>query len=312
MREEKGKGLHPRNPHNARYDFEALIASKPALQPFVSENLYGDLSIDFSNPEAVLMLNSALLAHFYGVSVWDIPKNYLCPPIPGRADYLHYMADLLATSHGGKIPKDVKVLDIGVGANCIYPIIGSSVYGWAVVGSDIDEVSVGSAKNIVKGNASLTEKIEIRRQLNAEHIFNGIIGKTERFAFTLCNPPFHRSAEDAMQGSVRKNRNLTKQKSKNRSLNFGGQANELWCPGGEVAFVKKMIKESVIHQKKVLWFSTLVSKKESLAPIYKQLKSVGPKEIKTIEMRQGHKVTRIVVWSFKDKKSRESWFRTTA
>ena len=308
MVDEKEKGFHPRNPHNARYDFEALIASQPSLQAFVSENLYGDLSIDFSNAEAVLTLNSALLAHFYGVTEWKIPKNYLCPPIPGRADYLHYMADLLAESNSKKIPKVARVLDIGVGANCIYPIIGSSVYGWDFVGSDVDDGAVKSAKQIVLNNASLKGKIEIKKQLNSEHIFKGIIEKKDRFAFTLCNPPFHRSAEEATQGSVRKNRNLTKNKTKSTSLNFGGQANELWCPGGEVAFVKKMIHESVIHQKKVLWFSTLVSKKESLSAIYKVLKSVAPQEVQTIEMQQGQKVTRIVLWSFKTKKERENWF----
>lgn len=311
MPKERAKGLHPRNVHNARYDFPRLIASEPALAPYVRENDYGDLSVDFSDPAAVLMLNRALLSHFYGVTAWSIPKGYLCPPIPGRADYLHYMADLLAESNAGKVPSEARVLDIGVGANCIYPIVGSHVYGWDFVGSDIDAVSVKSARQTVRDNASLREKIEIRMQSDPEHIFNGVIGKKERFAFTLCNPPFHRSAEEAMQGSVRKNRNLGKQRSKARRLNFGGQANELWCPGGEVAFVKKMVQESLIHQKKVLWFSTLVSRKESLPAIYKALKSAAPQEVRTLEMHQGHKMTRIVVWSFKGKKERDAWFKST-
>lgn len=309
MPKKTDKGLHLRNLHNDRYDFPTLIKSEPKLAPFVSENLYGDLSIDFANAEAVLVLNKALLSHFYGVTKWEIPKNYLCPPIPGRADYIHYLADLVAESNGGNIPTGDKVvgLDVGVGANCIYPIVGSSVYGWKFVGSDIDKVSITSARSLVENNDVLKGKIEIREQSNPDNIFTGVIGKNDRFDFTLCNPPFHRSAEEASAGSQRKNRNLMKQKSKNSALNFGGQANELWCPGGEVAFIKKMIRQSVVHSKKVFWFSTLVSKKENLSTIYKALKLLTPVEIRTIEMKQGQKVTRIVAWTFLSKEMQSQW-----
>ena len=312
MPKKTDKGLHPRNLHNDRYDFPVLIKSEPRLAPYVSENIYGDLSIDFANAEAVLMLNRALLSHFYGVKKWEIPKNYLCPPIPGRADYIHYLADLLAKFNGGKVPTGEKVvgLDVGVGANCIYPIVGSSVYGWKFVGSDIDEVSIKSATSLVNNNDVLKGKIEIREQTNPDNIFTGIIGKKDRFDFTLCNPPFHRSAEEASAGTQRKNRNLTKEKRKNSALNFGGQANELWCPGGEVAFIKKMIRQSVVYGKKVFWFSTLVSKKENLPAIYKALKLLNPVEVKTIEMKQGQKMTRIVAWTFLTKKMQVEWYKS--
>ncbi len=311
MPKKTDKGLHPRNLHNDRYDFPALIKSEPRLAPFVSENKYGDLSIDFANPEAVVVLNKALLSHFYNVKKWEIPKNYLCPPIPGRADYIHYIADLLASSNGDKVPRGESIvgLDVGVGANCIYPIVGSSVYGWQFVGSDIDKVSIKSATSLVENNDSLKGKIEIREQTNPDNIFTGIIGKNDRFDFTLCNPPFHRSAEEASAGTQRKNRNLTKNKSKDSALNFGGQANELWCPGGEVAFIKKMIRQSVVHGKKVFWFSTLVSKKENLSTIYKVLKLLNPVEVHTIEMKQGQKVTRIVAWTFLTKKMQMQWYK---
>ncbi len=309
MPEKTDKGLHPRNLHNNRYYFPALIKSEPKLAPFVSENLYGDLSIDFANAEAVLMLNKALLSHFYSVTKWEIPKHYLCPPIPGRADYIHYLADLLAESNGGNVPTGDKVvgLDVGVGANCIYPIVGSTVYGWDFVGSDIDKVSIKSATALVENNEVLKGKIEIREQSNPDNIFTGIISKKDRFDFTLCNPPFHRSAEEASAGTQRKNRNLKKESSKKSALNFGGQANELWCPGGEVAFIKKMIRQSVVHSKKVFWFSTLVSKKENLSAIYKALKLLNPVDVKTIEMKQGQKVTRIVAWTFLTKEMQSQW-----
>ena len=161
-------GLHPRNKHQGRYDFKELISSCPELAPFVRLNNYNDESIDFSNAKAVMMLNKALLKHFYKIDYWNIPEGYLCPPIPGRADYIHHIADLLASSNNGKIPtgSQIKCLDIGVGANCIYPIIGNKEYGWSFVGSDIDPVSIQSANEIIENNASLKGNVTLRLQLN--------------------------------------------------------------------------------------------------------------------------------------------------
>lgn len=81
--------LHPRNLHRLRYDFELLTEKLPELQQHVSINEHQIETIDFSNPEAVKTLNKALLVTYYDIKNWDIPKNYLCPPIPGRADYIH-------------------------------------------------------------------------------------------------------------------------------------------------------------------------------------------------------------------------------
>ena len=297
------KTLHPRNSHNNRYDFKELIKTKPELKEFVKPNKYGDLSIDFANPEAVISLNKALLAHFYGIKNYTIPNGYLCPPIPGRADYIHHIADLLATSNNGIIPKgkSVKGLDVGIGANGIYAIIGSSVYNWDFVGSDIENESITSVENIVNSNESLKEKIKCRLQTNPENIFSGIIAKDEFFDFTLCNPPFHKSLKDAIDGNKRKVQNLTKEKTAISALNFGGKNNELWCKGGEIVFIKNMIKESLEFRNNVFFFITLVSKKENLPLIYKALESIKPTQIKTINMSQGQKITRIVAWSFSNK-----------
>ena len=294
------KTLHPRNFHNNRYDFNTLIKSQNSLKEFVKPNKFGDLSIDFANPQAVISLNKALLAHFYWIKNYTIPNGYLCPPIPGRADYIHHIADLLATSNNGIIPKgkNIKGLDVGIGANGIYAIIGASVYDWDFVGSDIETEAIKSVENIVNSNESLNGKIKCKLQTNPENIFSGIITKDDFFDFTLCNPPFHKSLKDAMDGNKRKVQNLTKEKTAINALNFGGKNNELWCKGGEVAFIKKMIKESFEFRKNVLWFTTLVSKKENLPLIYKALEAIKPAQIKTINMSQGQKITRVVAWSF--------------
>ena len=294
------KTLHPRNLHNNRYDFEALIKTNPDLQEFVKPNKYGDLSIDFANSQAVITLNKALLSHFYGIKNYTIPEGYLCPPIPGRADYIHHIADLLAISNNGVIPKGntIKGLDVGIGANGIYAIIGASVYDWDFVGSDIEIESIKSVENIVNSNESLKGKIECKLQSNPQNIFTGIINKDDFYNFTLCNPPFHKSLKDAMDGNKRKIQNLTKQKITKNTLNFGGKNNELWCKGGEIAFITNMIKESLEFKNNVFWFTTLVSKKENLPLIYKKLEDIKVSEMKTIDMSQGQKITRVIAWSF--------------
>lgn len=301
--------LHPRNRHRSRYDFPELVKSLPELYPFVAINSHGGESIDFSDPLAVKMLNKALLKHFYEIAIWDIPANYLCPPIPGRADYIHYLADLLALSNNGIVPegKYVKGLDIGVGANCIYPIIGHQEYGWEFVGSDVDPGAIKSAKAIISANPQLVKVVSCRQQNNKQHIFKGLVKTGELFDFTLCNPPFHASAAEAQSGSQRKLQNLGKNKGKETILNFGGQSSELWYEGGEVSFIRKMIEESADIADQCLWFSSLVSKSANLPFIYNALKSADVAEVKTIEMAQGQKISRFVAWTFMDQAEQQSW-----
>lgn len=297
--EEKTK-LHPENPHRFRYDFPALIKSCNELEKFVRRNEYGNESVDFADADAVKTLNKAILKHFYHIDYWDIPAGYLCPPIPGRADYIHYIADLLSVEGVSPKGKHVRGLDIGVGANCVYPIIGSQSYGWSFVGADADRKALQHAEKIVAENSQLSSLIECRFQSSSSQIFNGIIKPDEQFDFTMCNPPFHASIAEANAGSLRKWNNLRKGNTKgNPSLNFGGQQAELAYPGGEQAFILKMISESAGYDEQCGWFTSLVSKKETLPAVYKKLKTLDVSEVKTINMSQGQKVSRMLAWTFR-------------
>jgi 23S rRNA (adenine1618-N6)-methyltransferase len=293
-------GLHPANKHRERYDFRALVQSCTELALFVKMNSYGDESIDFFDPEAVKILNKALLKHFYGINFWDIPAGYLCPPIPGRANYLHHLADLLASGNMGTVPSGngIRCLDIGTGANCIYPVLGNRLFGWSFVGTEIDPKARENAEEIISKNPCLIGEIEIRLQKKGNDIFKNVILKDEYFDLTLCNPPFHSSQEEADSGSRQKNSNLQGKKTNKPILNFGGTGNELWCEGGELLFVERMIAESKQFSAQCGWFSALISKSIHLPGIYHALKLVEATEIKTIEMSQGHKISRIVAWKF--------------
>ena len=306
MRKTLQAPLHPRNRHQGRYDFARLTAACPELAGCLTRNPEGDATIDFGDAVAVRALNRALLKVQYGVVHWDIPDGYLCPPVPGRADYIHGLADLLAGCNGGVIPRgpDVRVLDVGVGANCIYPLLGHAEYGWRFVGSDVDATALHAANATVVSNPGLDDAIELRHQSSRGRIFAGVVHDADRFDLTLCNPPFHASADDAARGSRRKSQNLNIQ---NAPLNFGGQASELWCTGGEASFVRRMIRESVAIGTQVLWFSSLVSKSEHLADIRRQLQKAGACGMREAPMAQGNKQSRFVAWTFLDDAQRSTW-----
>ncbi|MFT4645654.1 MAG: 23S rRNA (adenine1618-N6)-methyltransferase [Planctomycetota bacterium] len=315
-REKKKVTIHKRNKHVGNYNFAELIEILPKLGKFVKLNKYKNESIDFFDPIAVKMLNKALLKKHYGIENWNIPPDFLCPPIPGRADYIHHAADLLASRntkeiHTGEklIPhgEKINVLDIGVGSNCIYPIIGTTEYGWSFVGSDSNTKSLKSAMQIVSENKQLKNVIKLRPQANPKHIFKGVIKEGELFDLTVCNPPFHSSKEEASEGTMRKLNNLKNSTDNKLVLNFGGQNSELWCEGGEARFVKNMIIQSKAFGGQVCWFSTLVSKESRLKTVYQMLKKADVFEMKTIKMAQGNKQSRIVAWTFLDKDQQKVW-----
>lgn len=301
--------LHPRNRNIKPYDIDKLCESTPELKAFIIENKYGKKSLDFASPKAVRLLNTAILSHYYNIDYWLFPQENLCPPIPGRADYIHYVADLLAISNNSQIPNGpkIKVYDIGTGASCIYPIIGVSEYGWKFIASDIDEKSLSFAKKIIELNPSLKSKVELRLQLQEHSKFYGVLDKGEKIDLSICNPPFHSSIENAKKGSLRKQKNLQGNSDKNTSLNFSGLPAELITDGGEYRFIQNMIRESKKFSKNCLWFSSLVSKKANLNSFDKSLKKMEVKQVKTIPMGTGNKSSRILAWSYFSEKEAELW-----
>lgn len=293
--------LHPRNQHADGYDFVRLVAQTPELAAFTISNPRGQTTIDFQDVEAVRMLNRALLKTHYNIDFWDIPSGYLCPPIPGRVDYIHYLADLLATDNNQEIPRGrlIKALDIGTGASLVYPLTGQREYGWDFTGVDVDAAALKSATQICDLNAL---KITLRRQTEPKNIFRGVIEANDAFHVTMCNPPFHSSIEQANKGAQRKWTNLGKGRS--TKLNFGGQNAELWCPGGEIKFVARMVEQSNEFAEQCLWFTSLVSKKDNLQPLYRILEKAKVADFKVVEMAQGQKTSRFIAWTYVKKNQR--------
>jgi len=292
--------LHPENVHQNGYHFSELIEAYPTLKEFVFVNKYNTETINFADPKAVKALNTALLFKYYNIEFWDFPDDNLCPPIPGRVDYIHHLADLLKTSN---ITNYIKIIDVGVGANCIYPLLGNAVYNWQFLATDIDKKSIDRAEKIVKKN-DLSEDIQFKQQKEATQIFQGILNENDKFSATMCNPPFYRSQEEAMQANARKLEGLGNEA---KARNFSGKQQELWYKGGEKAFIHTYLYESSMFKTQCFWYSTLVSKKENVQSMYDSLNKLGATEIKTIPMHQGNKVTRVVAWTFLSKEEQLNW-----
>lgn len=306
---EKKSGLHPRNRHRNGYDFKALVVAHPPLGDFVQLHAGGRPTIDYADANAVKALNKALLLDAYKLDYWDIPDGYLCPPVPGRTDYIHHLADLLAGSNQGRIPvgPQLRLLDIGTGANTIYPIVGVHEYGWSFAGADTDRGALASAKAIMANNITLKDRLELRFQAHRESIFENVIHKEDLFDATMCNPPFFASQEESDKAGRRKFRNLGRREPERDMRNFSGSAHELHTPGGELAFIKRMVDESRNFKNQVLWFTSLVSRKENLPAIYNAFDKFEAVQVKTIPMSQGLKSSRFVAWTFLNAAQHIAW-----
>ena len=281
--------MHPKNPFNQDYNFETLIAEHPPLKTFVFKNEHGNETVKFADHEAVKALNTALLKANYGITNWHIPKNNLCPPIPGRLDYLLHVADLVSK-------KDIHLLDIGTGANLIYPILATQHFNWKCTASEVNNDSLSTAQEIITKNKSL-KNIELRHQQFKSHILEHIIQPTDQFDVVVCNPPFFKNRTEAEQSNRRKYKNLELNEA--NTQNFGGLSNELWYKGGEAAFVQTMAEESLQFKEQVQWFTAIVSQKENLKNIKRAINKTKPTEVRIVEMEQGNKQSRFIAWTFK-------------
>ena len=293
--------MHKNNIHKSGYDFLKLCEVYPQLKAFVFENKYNTQTIDFANPEAVKNLNTALLFTHYNIKYWEFSEANLCPPIPGRVEYIHQLENLLKSSG---IDNNISVLDIGTGATCIYPLLGHQVYDWSFVATDIDTGSIEQARKNIDEN-ELHGNIQLRAQADKSQIFKGVLKPTDTFSASMCNPPFFKSEAEMMQATSKKLKGLGK--NGERIKNFSGKFNELCYKGGEKAFVHTYLYESSLFKTTCFWYTTLVSKKENIKSMYASLNKLGATEIKTIPMQLGNKTSRIVAWTFLTKDQQKKW-----
>ena len=294
--------MHKRNKHIIDYDFEKLTEVFSELKPHVFVNKYEKQTIDFADAEAVKALNTALLKAHYNIDFWQFPDTNLCPPIPGRVDYLHHIADLLNAS---KLKTNLTILDIGTGASCIYPLLGNAEYNWKFVATDSNKKSIAYAQKIIIKN-NLKKDIQLKHQPNTESVFKGIISPTIKFSASICNPPFYKDEAEAFEATTRKLKGLGKL-TDSVTRNFAGQAHELCFKGGEKAFLHTYLYESSLFKTQCYWYTSLVSNNDNIKSMKKSLDKLGATIVKVIEMSQGNKKSRVVAWTFLTENEQKDW-----
>jgi 23S rRNA (adenine1618-N6)-methyltransferase len=306
MPKEKKKAIknkiHSRNKNKERYDLGALLKLNPKLSDYLKPNHKCEDAVDLSNPIAIKILNQTLLHYYYGIENWNFSDKNLCPTIPNKADYIHYMADVLMGSNFGNLPEGEKItcLNIGAGATCIYPIIGVTEYNWNFIASDIDSESIKSAQTIVTENKVLTNKIELRLQEKPKDVIYGALRREETIDLAICNPPFYNSIEDAKEDTQKKT----------APYKASEITPEIIYSGGEIKFLKQYIKESKAFGSTCFWFSALVTKKANQKSLPEFLKLIGATEIKVIPFGLGNKSTQIIVWTFLSPTKQKEWRET--
>jgi len=294
--------VHKNNKHQGDYDFNKLSKVHEPLAEHVYIGKSGKQTIDFSKQMAVKVFNTALLKYHYEIEYWQFPHKHLCPAIPGRAEYIHLVYDLLKSSG---IDKDAKLLDIGTGATCIYPLLGSREYNWNFIASETDKNAFENSAKIIKMN-NLGKQIELRFQSNWESILKGIIKADDKISATICNPPFYKNQSDADKENRSKLTGLG-HNSQTADRNFSGTQKELIYPGGEKAFLHNYLYQSSLFKTNCFWFTSLVSKKKLVESMRSSLKKLGAKEIKTISMQLGNKTSRVVAWTFLSLEEQKTW-----
>lgn len=310
--------LHPANPYGKPYDFPALVQTHPDLARFLRPHPQGGDTLDYNDAEAVRHLNEALMRHHQGLTKWCVPPGHLCPAIPGRIDYLCHLADLLRRDLHSQPARSIRILDIGTGATCVYPLLAATQFGWSGVGTESDIDAHTWAKKQIDAHPRWADTLECRLQPNPEHIFSGVTKPDERFSASICNPPFYPSLEDA-QKHVRSGKEIKKAPKEALKSNspvrpqssFGGTGHELWCKGGEIGFVQRMIQESQVRPDLCVWFTTLVARQGNLAPLEKALRKASVHDWCILPLFAGQKQSRVLAWSFLSPEEREQRLTVT-
>jgi 23S rRNA (adenine1618-N6)-methyltransferase len=285
--------MHPKNPFNTNYNFNQLINAVPELKECIVPGKFSRKSIDFSNSKAVYLLNKSLLKWRFNLN-WSLKEGHLCPAVPGRLDYLLNVQDLIPQIEGRRI----KMLDLGTGASLIYPLLATAAFNWECVGTEIDKVAITYAKGLIRMNSNM-RGTKVRRQEFKSQLLKGIMQKDDQFDVLVCNPPFYKTKSEAFAANAKKNKNL--HGNEKVAHNFGGSPNELWYKGGEEAFLKKLASESAEYKNQILWFTSLVSKKENLRTFKRYIRKENPTELKVINLNQGNKTSQFIAWTFQQK-----------
>jgi len=286
--------MHPRNPYKIPPNFKDLALQYPEFSKHVNEAG----KVDFRDLQALRCLTTTLLKRDFNLDV-EIPVNHLIPTLPLRLNYLLWLEDLLAVRKIGQ--QNVAVIngiDIGTGSSCIYPLLGCSRnQNWTFVATESNEVSVEWAqKNVLKNK--LEERVKIVHVRDTDILQGVIKDLSETFDFCMCNPPFF-SIDEMGVGNVESPK---EDPGGSRPPPIGlnsPKESERQAEGGEVQFIKQMIKDSLELRETVKIYSTMFGKKSSFSEVKKILYETEEiQHIAKTQFCQGKTTRWGIAWTF--------------
>ncbi|XP_048359756.1 RNA N6-adenosine-methyltransferase METTL16 [Sphaerodactylus townsendi] len=286
------KSMHARNRYKDKPpDFASLAAKYPEFQRHVQVSLSGRVSVNFKDPEAVRALTCTLLKEDFGLQI-DIPLERLIPTVPLRLNYIHWVEDLMAMQDSAGKGSVVWGIDIGTGASCIYPLLGATLNGWHFIATEVDDVCFSYAKKNVEQN-NLSDLIKVVKVPQKTLLLDALEQESEViYDFCMCNPPFFANQLEAKGVNSRNPR-----RPPPSSVNTGG-ITEIMAEGGELEFVKRIIHDSLQLKKRLRWYSCMLGKKCSLAPLKEELRVHGVSKVTHTEFCQGRTMRWALAWSF--------------
>ncbi|XP_063934505.1 RNA N6-adenosine-methyltransferase mettl16-like [Zophobas morio] len=172
------------------------------------------------------------------------------------------------------------------GASCIYPLLGSKLFGWHFRASD--RCAKLALKNVTANK--LENRISLVLVDEDDPPLLKLVDQANRYHFCVCNPPFFNSKEEQESTHLRQTKPLS---------DNPGKEHEAVTRGGELEFIEKLLQDSLTLKKTIIWYTSLVGKKRSFLSIVKRLK--GLREVTTIkwtQFTQGKTTRWAVAWSF--------------
>ena len=269
-------------------DFLILIKEFPDLKKYIikqNEENKEEIYFDWSNNDLSLLMTKSILNYYFNIKYYYIPKGFLIPPIPSRLNYLNLINSLLTEEVNIKY-KDITGIDIGTGANIIYPILGNSLYKWKFICSEINEESFNNAKLIIEKN-NLENYIKLIKQENKNNIFLNILNQQNKYTFSLCNPPYYDYETEIKLD----------EKKRDNEFNF----DEVYYQKGEFGFFQRYFTESICYNKNVYLFTILIGKKTNMENICDLINVKNNNIIKKFNVQKiqtGNNLRYIIYWSF--------------
>ncbi|OCH87590.1 hypothetical protein OBBRIDRAFT_820559 [Obba rivulosa] len=303
--------MHPRNPYRAPPDFASLAEAFPSLQSHLIFTATG-ATIDYKNDASQRRLTQALLLRDFNVRL-ALPEDRLCPPVPNRLNYILWLQDVMewvCLAEPSAAGRTVRGIDIGTGASAIYPLLGCrSCPSWTFVVTDVDPKSLEFARLNVRENglddricviqsdpsgvilAPLTDDAHSGGSPDHEHLV-AMTSTSEKYDFTMCNPPFYSSHEDIAKSAEAKERGPN-------AVCTGADV-EMITQGGEVAFVCQMVRESLKLGDRCRWYTSMLGKISSVIDVMALFRQQNITNYACTELVQGQTRRWVVAWSFDD------------